>query len=252
MVNTIDSRNGCLLYRGKNRTANLYEFVPYMIRFLEQTGKLRGRDFEIVVAEQTEGKLFNRGALLNAGYLIARNDCDYVSLHDVDQLPENPQNTYDFPERPTHQCSASSQFNYRPAYSTMVGGVLLVSNKHFEMLNGFSNFYWGWGQEDDDLYYRLERRLRNFDRLPPSIGRYRASPHPRVKDLDVTPLFRLGRKHLKETMRGEHIDTDGLNSIRFHVLRNTLVFPGFRHATVEFAFDWMPEKLDDLPPGVQI
>lgn len=31
----------------------------------------------------------------------------------------------------------------------------MMSQKHMDDVNGFSNLYWGWGGEDDDLYMRL-------------------------------------------------------------------------------------------------
>lgn len=36
-----------------------------------------------------------------------------------------------------------------------IGGILLLTNKDFEMVNGMSNKYWGWGLEDDEFYVRL-------------------------------------------------------------------------------------------------
>ena len=43
---------------------------------------------------------------------------------------------------------------HRLAYSELVGGVLTVRTDHFQLLNGYSNLYWGWGAEDDDMAYR--------------------------------------------------------------------------------------------------
>lgn len=36
----------------------------------------------------------------------------------------------------------------------LVGGVLAIKNHQFEMVNGYSNQFWGWGGEDDDMAYR--------------------------------------------------------------------------------------------------
>lgn len=39
-------------------------------------------------------------------------------------------------------------------YEELIGGVLNVPREDFIRVNGHSNLYWGWGAEDDDLYYR--------------------------------------------------------------------------------------------------
>ena len=39
-------------------------------------------------------------------------------------------------------------------YQGIFGGAGSFSRKHFEAINGFSNQFWGWGGEDDDLYSR--------------------------------------------------------------------------------------------------
>ena len=45
-------------------------------------------------------------------------------------------------------------FVCRLAYQELVGGVLNMRTSHFQRLNGYSNLYWGWGAEDDDMAYR--------------------------------------------------------------------------------------------------
>ena len=39
-------------------------------------------------------------------------------------------------------------------YPDIFGGAGSFTRKHFELINGFSNEFWGWGGEDDDLFER--------------------------------------------------------------------------------------------------
>jgi len=42
---------------------------------------------------------FNRAALINIGYIKTKDECDYLVMHDVDLLPNNPDLLYHFPEK---------------------------------------------------------------------------------------------------------------------------------------------------------
>ena len=48
----------------------------------------------------------------------------------------------------------------------------------FEAVNGYSNMYWGWGGEDDDMKFRLEK-FGGYKILHPDIklGRYKMIRH---------------------------------------------------------------------------
>ena len=45
-------------------------------------------------------------------------------------------------------------FNCRIPYKNYVGGVLAMTKAHFIAVNGYSNLYFGWGGEDDDMSRR--------------------------------------------------------------------------------------------------
>lgn len=47
-------------------------------------------------------------------------------------------------------------------YENYFGGVCAISKEHFEMINGFSNMYFGWGGEDDDIHDRLVKFPHNI------------------------------------------------------------------------------------------
>ena len=42
----------------------------------------------------------------------------------------------------------------RLPYKGIFGGAGAFRKEDFEKINGFSNQFWGWGGEDDDLYRR--------------------------------------------------------------------------------------------------
>ena len=82
--------------------------------------------------------------------------CDYVAMHDVDLLPQNPALTYKFPQSAAYHVS-SYELHPKYDYPTFIGGILLISRANYKKVNGMSNKYWGWGLEDDEFYVRMRR-----------------------------------------------------------------------------------------------
>ena len=72
-------------------------------------------------------------------------------------------------------------FDYRLQYEELIGGVLILKTEHLLASNGYSNLYWGWGAEDDDLYYRLKGLGYKVERPPIKIGRYKMMKHEKRK-----------------------------------------------------------------------
>ena len=121
---------------------------------------------------------FNRGALLNAGFLEAKKrGCDYVVFHDVDLLPRNVDYTYSNtplelvekivdPREDKH-----FKINVADLTDDYFGGVTMFTVEDFEKINGYSNKYVGWGFEDNDLLLRCREA-----QIPLGYKNYRQYP----------------------------------------------------------------------------
>jgi len=141
----------CVPYR--NREAHLKEFIPKIGKYLED----RGIDYCIYFGHQVDDKLFNRGATKNiAAEQAFKDGCDYIVWHDIDMIPEEGGGAdYSYPsEAPRHIATNISQMNYELKYEEYFGGAVLFTKEQVEKTNGYSNDYWDWGMEDDDLFWR--------------------------------------------------------------------------------------------------
>lgn len=114
-------------------------------------------EYELIVVDQQDENDFNRGKLLNIGFLHAKQkNCDYVVFHDIDMLPDEVD--YSFCGEVTHLIGSLDlpEGYSRDLFDTYFGGVTLFPSKLFEAINGYTNRYYGWGFEDDNLLLRCK------------------------------------------------------------------------------------------------
>ena len=144
----------------RDRENHLKEFLPAIQKTLTE----QHIEFEIIIVEQLDGLSFNRGKLLNIGVEKAIElGCNYVALHDVDMLPIKAD--YSIVDRPTHIATkfTSDTDEKKIVFDTYFGGVTLFPISDYIKVNGYSNKYFGWGFEDDDLLYRCEKNLKQLN-----------------------------------------------------------------------------------------
>jgi beta-1,4-galactosyltransferase 1 len=136
----------------RNRYEQLIQFKSEITKYLNS----KSINFELIIVEQDDAKVFNRGKLLNIGFKYAKKlDCDYVVFHDVDMIPIDVD--YSYSEYPVHLASRLiSNKTERIIFDEYFGGVTIFPINDFELVNGYSNEYWGWGFEDDDLLFRCK------------------------------------------------------------------------------------------------
>lgn len=143
--------NLAVLVPFRDRFDELIDFIPHLHKFLN----LQSINHHIFILNQVDKYRFNRASLINSGFKEIQLKYDYICMHDVDLLPLNSQLSYAYPQNgPFH--IAAPDLHPRYHYATFVGGILLISSEHFQLVNGMSNKYWGWGLEDDEFYVRLK------------------------------------------------------------------------------------------------
>ena len=154
----------------KNSSHKLGIIIPYrdranqLFEFKKEIGKHIDFDFEVIVVEQLGDQDFNRGKLLNIGFLKAEElGCDYVVFHDVDMIPVDVD--YSYRAKPTHLISELDlpEGVSRTLFDEYFGSGKYVPSNIFKQINGYSNEYWGWGFEDDDLLLRCQENHVELD-----------------------------------------------------------------------------------------
>tara|TARA_B100000900_G_scaffold73986_1_gene58946 strand:+ start:3544 stop:4206 length:663 start_codon:yes stop_codon:yes gene_type:complete len=195
----------------RDREEHLKIFAPYIKKFL----RYKQIPNFLIIVEQVDDKSFNRAKLLNIGYEYAQDTCDYFVFHDIDLIPEK--NTdYSWVDRPTHLSHYCSQFNYKLPYDRLFGGVSMFNKEDFIKVNGFSNTFWGWGAEDDEIRARCDREGLIVDRRP---GRYTSLPHNKAKVTyeEVNRNGKEWRKVLNNRDNGEY-KNNGINSLKYELI----------------------------------
>lgn len=82
-----------------------------------------------------------------------------------------------------------------------------MTREQFQKVNGFSNMFWGWGGEDDDMSNRIKFNGYHISRYPSNIARYKMLSHRKQRANPKRYEFlNTGRKRFH---------TDGLNSLKY-------------------------------------
>ncbi|ESO87263.1 hypothetical protein LOTGIDRAFT_107097, partial [Lottia gigantea] len=213
----------------RDRQAHLKIFLQNIHPFLQK----QQIDYSIYIIEMVSGVKFNRAMLFNIGYVESSKLYNHTCFifHDVDLVPENDLNIYSCSEdHPRHMSVAIDKMHYKLPYNQIFGGASAMTKDQFELVNGFSNLYFGWGGEDDDMYNRIVHNKMNIIRFSSAVARYKMLSH--AKDSPNPVRSRL----LKQSDR--RFKTDGLNSLDYEVLK----------ISKRQLYTWILVKVDDNVP----
>jgi len=199
----------------RNRPDQLKTFLKHIHPILMR----QDIHYQIFIVNQSGTNTFNRAMLLNVGFVEASKMCDWdcVVFHDVDLLPEDDRNLYTCPQQPRHLSVAVNTMDYKLPYTKLFGGASVLTTEQFQLVNGFSNQFWGWGGEDDNMSDRILHHNLEITRYSGNITRYTMIPHQHEATNKANPHR---WKLLKNAQKYQ--DRDGLNNLQYTLISKEL------------------------------
>ena len=203
----------------RNREAHLDYFIKNTIPLFRE----HLPNSKVVVIEQTGGKLFNRGKILNVGFKEYENKSNYFFTHDVDINPT----AICIDDFYSMKCNSDEIIAIYTSECNTLGGIIKCNNETIFKINGFPNDIWGWGTEDKALQNRSE-----FFNISKITCLTTAKEHPkyilRFNDVDdrkkssafnSNTYFQYNQfNNLNSNKKEELIFATGLNNIEYKII----------------------------------
>jgi hypothetical protein len=155
--------------RGINtfRRDQLHKFLKHMNDyFMKVHPTLK---YKMIIVEQNNDFMFNRGLLLNIGFLEREKEVDYKIKyyihHNCDLFPnleQEPKLDYSF--------TPIDEVRDIFGYSGGIGGIAIFNRLTFLKIHGFPNDYFNWGAEDTTLHKRCEKNSIDIKRPLYNVG----------------------------------------------------------------------------------
>ena len=161
-------------------------------------------------------------------------------FHDVDLILEDDRCLYRCLISPQHYSVAIDKFHYHLPYRKIFGGITQFRKNDFVRINGYSNEYWGWGGEDDDMYRRVTLAGRYRIRRPSSqFARYKMMTHSREKTNARNSKRRqlVNRWRYTDFLKNKRWQEDGINNINYTVIARKVEHV-FLNITVDCLYDY--------------
>ena len=227
-------------------------------------------DFHIFIIEQSSEGGFNIGKLKNIGYVEANKvgKFDHYIFSDVDMIPGYHLLKY-YQKKPTNLiCLAAQGTRYKNKSKIIyggnnkmkdkpfTGGVISVTKKIFEKINGYPNNFRNWGGEDDSLLIRMVDSKLNKLEYPKIGGVIDIEKNNSGKSKKLlNKLNELKKNQSMEYQKYEKLVIDfeqwknnGLNSLLYKSLKSKKLDSNTTQITVDLMYKEEEKKYNTLYP----
>ena len=217
--------------RGGKYKSALDEFINPFIEYLNNNLQ----DYEIFIVEQMGGsfentlpktyeyilnhmgishdeEFFNLGRTINIGYDIIKDrikDDDMFIFHPVDLLPIDANYLVDKTTKLCYKDHDPNGHFYK---------AIAFKSSDFKAINGFSNNYWGWGLEDDDMFIRLNSKNIIPDVLIDNYRRLSTDGNGTTDEEHYSPLYNSNYGFLGELQISNNCEISGLNNLSYKLI----------------------------------
>lgn len=206
-------------YRNREKHLNYFieNTVPIIEKFMPNT--------LVLVIEQEEGKLFNRGAILNIGFTYFKNKTKHFITHDVDINPTE----FFIKSMYNIQLDKNSIQGLFTSVCNTLGGIVKIRNDDIFETNGFPNNFWGWGAEDTALQVRAEFTNKNISKFLLNDNSDKTKYLIRFNDIDDRQTQNNSKNHyiykyyfptLSIEDKNKLIMNSGLNNLNFKIINH--------------------------------
>lgn len=214
----------------RDRENNLKKFLYNMHPILNK----QNINYGLFIIEPCEKCVFNRGLILNAGFIevikesakdqklnpLGTNDIywDCFIFHDVDMIPEDERLVYSCDQNyPLHFAvlRKANNYSFSGSFRNYYGGINAFTYDQFISINGFSNLYFNWGREDEDLRERVKLKYGFIVKAWPKHAKIHTDVHKiAIKNPNRKKLF----DYLSNLMKKQGRAFEGLNTIKYDTI----------------------------------
>lgn len=180
----------------------------------------------IIVVEQIKGDFFNIGKLKNIGFDLAKKSeikFSHIIFTDIDIIPDTELIHYYLkkPDIPIALAIQGTRYHSRKLHQNkpFMGACCSFTIQQFEKINGYSNSFWGWGAEDDNLALKIHQAGIKIGY--PKNGSVLDLEELNDKIISVKEKVQIIQKNKKENLAYEKmavIKDNGLNNLNYKII----------------------------------